>query len=104
MAGFEKAMNEQRERARGGKSVRDQGLRCPPTLCSNLKPTQFLGYDALSADGLKCHRHRPRRPQCRQLGDGEEAMVILDRTPFYAESGGQVGDTGGCVEGRSRST
>src|SRR5690606_34862266 len=56
--------------------------------------TVFLGYDALEAEGRKVvallHDGRP----VDSGASGEEAIALLDRTPFYAESGGQVGDTG----------
>jgi len=96
MAGFEQAMNEQRERARAAGKFEAKGLM-PADLASELKPTVFLGYDALAADGVKVVGIVRGGKQFDQLAQGEEGLVILDRTPFYAESGGQVGDTGALV-------
>ena len=96
MAGFEQAMNEQRERARAAGKFEAKGLM-PADLASELKPTVFLGYDALVADGVKVVGIVRGGKQFDQLAQGEEGLVILDRTPFYAESGGQVGDTGALV-------
>ncbi|OOG55085.1 alanine--tRNA ligase [Rhodanobacter sp. B05] len=93
MAGFERAMSEQRERARAAGKFEAKG-QLPADLASQLKPTIFMGYDALSGgDSTLLGIVRDGR-QLEQLADGEEGVLILDRTPFYAESGGQVGDTG----------
>jgi alanyl-tRNA synthetase len=93
MAGFEQAMNEQRERARAASRFEAKGLM-PAELASQLAPTVFLGYDALHAAASKVVGMVRDGRQIDQLEDGEQALVILDRTPFYAESGGQVGDAG----------
>ncbi|MFK2876950.1 alanine--tRNA ligase [Rhodanobacter hydrolyticus] len=93
MAGFEQAMNEQRERARAAGKFEAKG-QMPAELASQLAPTVFLGYDALAATGSKVLGIVRDGRQVGQLDEGEQGFVILDRTPFYAESGGQVGDTG----------
>ena len=93
MAGFEQAMNEQRERARAAGKFEAKGLM-PADLASQLQPTVFLGYDALAFEEAKVVGIVRGGKQLEQLAEGEEGLVILDRTPFYAESGGQVGDTG----------
>ncbi|HZY33979.1 MAG TPA: alanine--tRNA ligase, partial [Rhodanobacter sp.] len=93
MDGFEQAMNEQRERARAAGKFEAKG-QMPAELASQLKPTVFLGYEALQSEGSKVLGIVRSGRQVDQLGEGEEGLLILDRTPFYAESGGQVGDTG----------
>jgi alanyl-tRNA synthetase len=89
MAGFERAMTEQRERARAAsKFAADHG-----TGVTIDQKTIFTGYDALVGRGrvvaLIKGKHR-----VDFLTPGEEGVVVLDRTPFYAEGGGQVGDAG----------
>jgi alanyl-tRNA synthetase len=93
MAGFEAAMEQQRETARAAGKF-GGGATLPAELASQLPPTRFLGYDALEAGGLEVLAIlRDGRP-VDALAEGEEGIVLLDATPFYAESGGQVGDTG----------
>ena len=92
-AGFDAAMEKQRETARAaGKFGSGTGL--PADLVAQILPTTFLGYQQLEAEGLEVVALlRDGRP-VERIEAGEDAVVILDRTPFYAESGGQVGDTG----------
>jgi alanyl-tRNA synthetase len=93
MPGFEKAMNEQRERARAASQFETK-TSISADLVQRLQPTQFLGYAALDADALNVLAIVHDGRELDELRDGEEAALILDATPFYAESGGQVGDTG----------
>src|SRR5690606_29474601 len=93
VAGFEAAMEQQRETARAAGKF-GGGVQLPAELVATLQPTAFLGYDAVQADGLKVVALlRDGRP-VQSVAAGEDAIVLTDRTPFYAESGGQVGDTG----------
>jgi alanyl-tRNA synthetase len=92
MAGFERAMEDQRERARAGSRFESKG-RIPAELAGKLEPTEFLGYETLEADGRIVALLRDGNA-IASLESGEAGSVILDRTPFYAESGGQVGDAG----------
>jgi len=101
MPGFEQAMNEQRERARSAGRFEAKG-QMPADLASQLKPTSFLGYEALRNQGSKVLGIVRAGKQFDRLDAGEEGLLILDRTPFYAESGGQVGDTGELVNQAGR--
>ncbi|MCW0451893.1 alanine--tRNA ligase [Xanthomonas sacchari] len=90
---FETAMDEQRRRAREAGKF-GGGVQLPADLVATLAPTVFLGYDSLQADGLRVVALlKDGRPvQSAQAGDA--VIVLTDKTPFYAESGGQVGDLG----------
>jgi len=88
LAGFEAAMAQQRERARAAsRFTSSAGLHY-----SGAK-TEFRGYETLSERGRVVAIYR-EGAQTSELNAGESGVVVLDRTPFYAESGGQVGDRG----------
>ncbi|WP_028311076.1 alanine--tRNA ligase [Derxia gummosa] len=88
-AGFETAMNRQREQARAaGKFKLAVG-----TLDYSGDKTSFVGYEKLSAEA-KVVALYVDGAKVETVAAGQDAIVVLDTTPFYAESGGQHGDTG----------
>ncbi|GAB1595864.1 alanine--tRNA ligase [Lysobacter claricitrinus] len=93
MEDYERLMTEQRDRARAaGKFGSTTTLSAE--LAAQLPPTEFLGYDKLVDGGLQVLAILKDGRPVESIDAGDEAVVILDRTPFYAESGGQVGDAG----------
>lgn len=89
-AGFESAMATQREQSRRGQSFKAN----MPTHLHMPGQTDFLGYDQLSVDAAVVQHLLSENLPVDVLNSGQKGVIILDRTPFYAESGGQVGDAG----------
>jgi alanyl-tRNA synthetase len=90
--GFDRAMAEQRERARA--SWKGGAKHSANPVYREVKPTEFLGYNYFELMGcfvLAIVRNGSSVPE---LLNDQEGEVILDRTPFYADAGGQVGDVG----------
>ncbi|MCB1586304.1 MAG: alanine--tRNA ligase [Xanthomonadales bacterium] len=90
--GFNHCMQEQKERSKSSGGF-DQSNQLPSDLIASLQATEFSGYEkhkdsstllAIIQDGK----------QVESLSSGEEGVLILNHTPFYAESGGQIGDSG----------
>jgi alanyl-tRNA synthetase len=87
-SGFERAMEQQRERARAtSRFTMEEGI------AYSGPPTAFHGYEKLRQEGQVVALYKGGS-QVEFIEAGDEAVVVLDQTPFYAESGGQVGDRG----------
>ncbi|MFO8059008.1 MAG: alanine--tRNA ligase [bacterium] len=94
--GFEKEMQKQRERARvhwkgSGESTVDEVYK---KIKADHGETEFTGYDTLSDSGRVIALIAEGKPVDRVSGPGAKFELITDKTPFYGESGGQVGDRG----------
>jgi alanyl-tRNA synthetase len=97
LAGFDKAMHEQRARARAGTDLSVDVFA--ESLASRLevtevKPTLFVGYDEMSCEASILALLDETGASVMALEAGDSGEVVLGRTPFYAEGGGQVGDSG----------
>ncbi len=93
-AGFEKAMQEQRKRSRAYGLFSDRRQKIPADI---KKPTSFVGYDKTEAPARLLGMLNADGKPVQTLAAGETGTLIPDTTPFYAESGGQVGDMGRIV-------
>ncbi|MEO8629257.1 MAG: alanine--tRNA ligase, partial [Betaproteobacteria bacterium] len=94
-AGFEAEMQQQRERARAASKFHIQA-----GVGYNGKPTEFVGYESLKTEARVLALYKDSAA-VDQIQGNDEAVVVLDRTPFYAESGGQVGDVGLLTSGQA---
>ena len=89
-AEFDEHMQAQRERARdAGKFDVDYS-----SVIQVENPTEFIGYEQLEEDGVTIHALYQDGNPIESLAEGMEGVIVLDRTPFYAEGGGQVGELG----------
>jgi alanyl-tRNA synthetase len=88
LTGYEAAMRAQQERSREGSNFATVG----GVTYAGAK-TEFVGYEKLEETGSVVALYKAGTA-VERIGAGDSAIVVLDRTPFYAESGGQVGDQG----------
>ena len=95
--GFNHAMDEQRKRSRAYSMFQKQGYSLP----KNISPSKFVGYEDTEVSGKILAMLDAQGASTKELKQGDEGVIILDETTFYAESGGQVGDTGQIFSGES---
>ena len=95
--GFQKAMEEQQSRSRAAmafeREIFKKGAQVLEELYAERGATEFLGYNALEAEA-EVLALLAGDQSLLEAGPGTEVQVVLDKTPFYAEGGGQIGDFG----------
>ena len=95
IAGFDKAMNKRKEETKlAWKGSGDQAV---DKIWFNLKgkigPTEFLGYEHNESEGIILSLIKKGK-EVKEINEGDEAELVTNQTPFYGESGGQIGDIG----------
>jgi alanyl-tRNA synthetase len=92
LEGFQKALAEQKAQSRASMKAHDQRLQGDFAVLAELPATEFLGYATTEAEGTVLALFDAAHRRVPELSG--EGSVLLDRTPFYAMGGGQVGDSG----------
>ncbi|MBW3937310.1 alanine--tRNA ligase [Neisseria meningitidis] len=95
-AGFEREMEAQRARARAA-----QSFKANAQLPYDSQDTEFKGYSERQTESKVLALYKDGE-QVNELNEGDEGAIVIDFTPFYAESGGQVGDVGYIFAGENR--
>ena len=95
-AGFEREMEAQRARARAA-----QSFKANAQLPYNGQDTEFKGYSERQTESKVLALYKDGE-QVNELNEGDEGAIVIDFTPFYAESGGQIGDVGYIFAGENR--
>ncbi|GER42378.1 alanine--tRNA ligase [Striga asiatica] len=93
MEGFNSEMENQRRQSQAAHNTVRLSVESGAEIIENVPDTEFIGYEMLSTKAVVEGLLVNGKP-VGQVSDGSEVEVLLDRTPFYAESGGQIGDYG----------
>ena len=97
---FQRLMKESKELAK--KNWKGSGDSAVDDIWFSIKdrlgPSEFLGYETDQAEGIVLSLLKDNK-EVNALSENDEGMIILNQTPFYGESGGQVGDTGQIISG-----
>lgn len=92
--GFESELKKQRDRARAARR-NDTSMQVQSSTLRNITaPSRFVGYDRFTLDDAKVIALVKENKAVESASEGDHVQLMLDRTPFYAEMGGQVADTG----------
>ncbi len=94
--GFDTCMQQQKTRSKASGGFA-QSNQLPAEIVANIKATKFTGYTDLTGSATIVAIIHESQP-LDKIGKGGQGMIVLDKTPFYAESGGQIGDTGVIVK------
>ncbi|TLY48764.1 MAG: alanine--tRNA ligase [Gammaproteobacteria bacterium] len=97
-ADFEKEMERQKKQSK----LASRFVSMPNFSIDEKKPTEFVGYKVLKQAAVPILDLFDGKESIQELSENEEGFVILTKTPFYAEGGGQIGDTGYLVNATSR--
>ncbi|MBR2886011.1 MAG: alanine--tRNA ligase [Clostridia bacterium] len=92
--GFNKAMQEQKETARNARSDGSSWDADEAYVFEGAQPTVFEGYSSLKCEAVVVGLAEPGEGTVSAIGRGQKGYVVCDKTPFYAEMGGQSGDIG----------
>jgi alanyl-tRNA synthetase len=98
---YEHAMNQQRERSRGAARFGANRTVGEKSLLAAQPPSLFVGYDRFETESMAMALQHAQT-DVEALREGDEGTIVLAETPFYAEGGGQVGDTGEIVASGAR--
>ena len=97
---FNQELEKQKERSKKSSKI-SQGIFTGSALISKLEETKFSGYQKLFLKEARILKIIKAGEGVRSVGAGEPCEIVLDKTPFYAESGGQIGDQGRIIKGNS---